>query len=174
MLSSPHGNLVEVSHFTISTSSAPLASGNHGFASFPTTAFGAAPFLAGHSTLQTGSAVAPACSGPGLVDIKHCRSFFFSLTSPFPHCAVRMKWNPRLSSIWWWTCKTTAWGSVLGVSLHCNSNKFGINGRYLGFSHVELITACSTHGDIFPFMVELQQLIQSFGEEVNKYKWNRF
>lgn len=76
MLSSPHGNLVKVSDFTISSSSAPLASDNHGFASFPTTVFGVAPFLAGHSTLQTGSAVAPACSGPGPVDIKHCYSFF--------------------------------------------------------------------------------------------------
>lgn len=95
MLSSPHGNLVEVSHFTISTSSAPLASGNHGFASFPTTAFGAAPFLAGHSTLQTGSAVAPACSGPGLVDIKHCRSFF----SPWHHLfhIVQSEWSGILA-----------------------------------------------------------------------------
>lgn len=32
-------------------------------------------FLAGYSPLQTGNAVAPACSEPGLVDLRHCCSF---------------------------------------------------------------------------------------------------
>lgn len=107
-------------------------------------------FLAGYSPLQTGSAVAPACSEPRLVDLRLCCSFSLPDVMFCTLCNRNAVESSPVILFGDEPVKRLLGGSVLGISLQCHSNKLRIDGRYLQFSHLELMRVCSKHHHMSP------------------------